>query len=169
MTDPGAFADPEAAEGLRAVRHPGDRRTALRHLRQAGRERRGRRRRAPGNGFVDVYTHDGKLLDAARSQRGALNSPWGMALAPKGFGAFGGDLLVGNFGDGRINAFNPKTGQFARPARDRRRQAARRSTACGRSSSATARDRQRPNTLLFTAGPDGEAHGLFGELTASTP
>ena len=43
---------------------------------------------------------------------GQLNSPWGLAIAPATFGAFGGDLLVGNFGDGRINAFDPNTGAF---------------------------------------------------------
>ena len=46
------------------------------------------------------------------ASHGALNSPWGLAIAPPGFGDFSGDLLVGNFGDGTINAFNPKNDHF---------------------------------------------------------
>jgi uncharacterized protein (TIGR03118 family) len=58
----------------------------------------------PGHGFVDIYTNTGFLVDRVAS-RGALNSPWGLALAPAGFGPFGGRLLVGNFGDGLIHAY----------------------------------------------------------------
>ncbi len=65
----------------------------------------------PGNGYVVVYDANGNLLNTLISQ-GALNSPWGLAVAPAGFGSFGGDLLVGNFGDGSINAFNLSTGAF---------------------------------------------------------
>jgi len=64
---------------------------------------------APGNGFVDVFDFNGNLLSHLISN-GVLNSPWGLALAPAGFGAFPGALLVGNFGDGTINAFNPASG-----------------------------------------------------------
>src|SRR5438105_11411572 len=60
--------------------------------------------KGPGNGFVDVFNTSGALLRRFAS-RGALNSAWGLALAPAGFGNFHGDLLVGDFGDGRINAF----------------------------------------------------------------
>jgi uncharacterized protein (TIGR03118 family) len=63
----------------------------------------------PGNGFVDVFDFNGNLLSHLISN-GALNSPWGVALAPPAFGAFPGALLVGNFGDGTINAFDPSTG-----------------------------------------------------------
>jgi uncharacterized protein (TIGR03118 family) len=65
----------------------------------------------PGKGFVDVFDVHGNLEQRLAS-RGPLNSPWGLALAPAGFGKFGGDVLVGNFGDGHINAFDPTTGQF---------------------------------------------------------
>jgi uncharacterized protein (TIGR03118 family) len=61
-----------------------------------------------GLGFVDVYDLDGNLIQEAIVQ-GSLNAPWGVAIAPSGFGSFGGDLLVGNFGDGVINAFDPNT------------------------------------------------------------
>src|SRR5206468_5571379 len=57
-----------------------------------------------GLGFVDAFDMDGNLLVRV-SQRGQLNAPWGLALAPASFGRFGGDLLVGNFGDGHINAY----------------------------------------------------------------
>jgi uncharacterized protein (TIGR03118 family) len=62
-----------------------------------------------GNGFVDVYDFNGNLLNRLISN-GALNSPWGVAIAPAGWGAFGGNLLVGNFGDGTINAFDATSG-----------------------------------------------------------
>ena len=64
-----------------------------------------------GNGFVDEFNLDGSHLQRVASG-GALNSPWGLAIAPPGFGDFSGDLLVGNFGDGTINAFNPKNDHF---------------------------------------------------------
>jgi hypothetical protein len=62
-----------------------------------------------GHGFIDVYDTNGHLLNRLVSQ-GVLNSPWGLALAPSNFGVFSNDLLVGNFGDGTINAFDITTG-----------------------------------------------------------
>jgi uncharacterized protein (TIGR03118 family) len=62
-----------------------------------------------GNGFVDVFDFNGTLLKRLVSN-GVLNSPWGVAIAPAGWGAFGGALLVGNFGNGQINAFDITTG-----------------------------------------------------------
>jgi uncharacterized protein (TIGR03118 family) len=59
---------------------------------------------APTGGYVDEFDLDGKLV-ARVAHKGALNAPWGLVLAPRSFGRFGGDLLVGNFGDGRINAY----------------------------------------------------------------
>ena len=64
-----------------------------------------------GLGFVDVYSVDGVLIKHLVS-RGPLNEPWGLVIAPKAFGPFGGKLLVGNLGNGLINAFNPTTGKF---------------------------------------------------------
>ena len=61
-----------------------------------------------GMGRLDVFSLDGRLLDRAAGH-GQLNAPWGLAIAPAGFGTFSGDLLVGNFGDGRIHAFDPST------------------------------------------------------------
>jgi uncharacterized protein (TIGR03118 family) len=65
----------------------------------------------PGHGIVDVFDLQGNFLQRLISN-GPLNSPWGMAIAPTGFGNFGNDLLIGNFGDGSINAFDPSTGNF---------------------------------------------------------
>jgi uncharacterized protein (TIGR03118 family) len=59
---------------------------------------------SPTGGYVDEFDRDGRLV-AHVARKGALNAPWGLALAPRSFGRFGGDLLVGNFGDGRINAY----------------------------------------------------------------
>jgi uncharacterized protein (TIGR03118 family) len=64
----------------------------------------------PGNGYVSVFDQSGNMIAHLIAQ-GPLNSPWGMALAPSSFGNFGGALLVGNFGDGLINAFDPTSGK----------------------------------------------------------
>ncbi len=64
-----------------------------------------------GNGYVDEFDMNGNFLKRLISA-GVLNSPWGLAKAPAGFGDLSGDLLVGNFGDGRINTFDPSTGAF---------------------------------------------------------
>jgi uncharacterized protein (TIGR03118 family) len=114
-----------------------------------------------GHGFVDVYSKGGKLLDRL-VKRGALNSPWGIAMAPKGFGGASGDLLIGNFGDGWINAYNPKTGAYIGAMKN----------AMGKPISIDGLWALEfgngvigtPKTLLFTAGPNDEQHGLFGDI-----
>jgi uncharacterized protein (TIGR03118 family) len=65
-----------------------------------------------GNGYVDVFNLDGTLNRRLVSQGGEINSPWGLAIAPASFHEFAGDLLVGNFGDGTISAFDDLTGAF---------------------------------------------------------
>ena len=67
---------------------------------------------APTGGYVDEFDSEGRLLVHV-ARLGALNAPWGMALAPRGFGRFGGDLLIANFGDGRINAYRRTAGGWA--------------------------------------------------------
>jgi len=120
----------------------------------------------PGNGFVDVFNADGRLLRRLAS-RGALNSPWGVALAPPSFGSAAGDILVGNFGNGRIHAFRMRgdddAGRFAGTLSDTNGRAividglwALEFGNDGAAGPST--------TLFFTAGPGGEAHGLFGSL-----
>jgi uncharacterized protein (TIGR03118 family) len=115
----------------------------------------------PGNGFVDVFDTDGQLLQRFAS-RGALNSPWGVARASFAFGRFSGDILVGNFGNGKINAFD-SDGNFLGTLRDRKGKAIvidglwTLTLGGGRNSSSS--------TLYFTAGPNDETDGLFGTIT----
>jgi uncharacterized protein (TIGR03118 family) len=133
--------------------------------------------RAPGNGILDVFDMTGALLGRLVTQ-GPLNSPWGMAIAPAGFGDFGGMLLVGNFGDGMIHAFDPNSGVLA-------------GTLMGVATPATSTGSPiviqglwslvfgnggrggDSGTLYFTAGIPGtsgeplESHGLFGSIQAS--
>src|SRR5205807_8806251 len=66
---------------------------------------------AVGNGYVDVFNPEGTLSKRLIS-RGSLNSPWAVVLAPAGFGSAGGKILVGNFGDGLIGAYDASTGSF---------------------------------------------------------
>jgi uncharacterized protein (TIGR03118 family) len=117
-----------------------------------------------GKGLVDVYDTGGHFLKRLVSH-GALNAPWGMALAPSGFGGFGGALLVGNFGDGRIHAYNPDTGAFLGTIRRPNGHAVvidgLWALMFGNGTSAGS------TTLLFSAGPDDEAHGLFGSITST--
>jgi len=114
-----------------------------------------------GHGFVDVFTPDGALVKRLVT-RGVLDSPWGLALAPDGFGHFGGDLLVGNFGNGRINAFDPRSGEFKGQLR----------TAGGHPLTIDGLwglrfgngNAAKTGELLFSAGPDDESHGLLGKI-----
>jgi uncharacterized protein (TIGR03118 family) len=120
-------------------------------------------------GFVDEFDTSGHLIQRVAS-RGMLNSPWGLAVAPSSFGRFGGDLLVGNFGDGRINAFRP-VGHRRFRSDGQLRDAQNRPIAIdGLWGLAAGNDGMAgpSSTLFFTAGPHGEADGLFGTLTAST-
>jgi uncharacterized protein (TIGR03118 family) len=131
----------------------------------------------PGNGFVDAYDTSGNLIRRVASA-GELNSPWGLALAPDDFGRFSGDLLVGNFGNGRIHAFDPtqltSAGEFT--AVGLLHSAAGRpikidglwALQFGHGTTATSANGL-TNTLFFTAGPADEEHGLFGSLVSVQP
>ena len=118
---------------------------------------------SPGNGFVDVFDTNGNLIQRLASH-GTLNSPWGLTLAPEGFGRFGKDLLVGNFGDGRINAFEPDTGAFRGQLKDQRGNPITIDDlwALGFGNGGLAGP---TDTLFFTAGINDEADGLFGTIT----
>ncbi len=115
-----------------------------------------------GHGFVDVYSTTGHFIKRLVS-RGHLDSPWGLQLAPMGFGKYGGDLLVGNFGNGRINAYDAQTGRFEGVLRGTNGKPiwidGLWGLQFGNGVAAT------PMTLLFTAGPAHEMHGLVGSLT----
>jgi uncharacterized protein (TIGR03118 family) len=119
----------------------------------------------PGHGFVDLYSPSGRLLHRL-IERGKLNSPWGMVMAPsKGFGKFSGDLLVGNFGDGRINAYQ-SDGEFAGTLRDDDGRALANEGLWGLSFG-NGGAAGPTTTLFFTAGINREADGLFGAIAAS--
>jgi uncharacterized protein (TIGR03118 family) len=120
-----------------------------------------------GLGFVDEFNTSGDLI-ARVAQRGLLNAPWGLAWAPDNFGKFGGDLLVGNFGDGRINAFHQwSTGLFT-PAGQLRTGGGDRVEIDGlwALEFGTGGTAGPTNSLFFTAGPNDESDGLFGNITA---
>jgi uncharacterized protein (TIGR03118 family) len=121
--------------------------------------------KGPGRGFIDIYSPTGRLLHRLAS-RGRLDSPWGMTLAPKGFGPFAGQLLVGNFGDGRINVFSPRSGRSEGPLRSESGRPIEIDGLWGLlfGNSATGG----PHTLLFSAGINDEADGLLGAIH-STP
>ncbi len=122
----------------------------------------------PGNGYVDVYDLNGNFLQRLASN-GPLNSPWGLTLAPAGFGNFGGDLLVGNFGDGTIDVFNAASGSFIDVLKDKNGNAIDIPGLWGLEFGNGASGGN-VNTLYFTAGipgPDAlEDHGLFGSIDA---
>ena len=97
-----------------------------------------------------------------------LNSPWGLAIAPSTWGRLAGDLLVGNFGDGAINVFDPVTGDWRGGLKTETGEPLRIDGLWGLryGNGGSGGD---PNTLFFTAGPDDEANGLFGSLTQVHP
>ena len=115
-----------------------------------------------GLGYVDVFDPNGNLIDRVAS-KGPLNAPWGLALAPAGFGTFSGNLLVGNFGDGRINAFDLATGESLGGLQDANGQPI---TIEGLWGLAFGNGflGQSVNSLFFTAGSNGEADGLYGRI-----
>src|SRR5581483_5092094 len=129
----------------------------------------GRDQEGVGNGFVRKFNTNGVRDLTFGINNGALNSPWGVAIAPPSFGIFGGALLVGNFGDGNpsIHAYNPTTGAFLGTLQDE-------------SGNGTVIDELWAlafgnggaggdvNTLYFTAGTGEEEHGLFGKLNPTT-
>jgi uncharacterized protein (TIGR03118 family) len=118
----------------------------------------------PG-GYVDVFNTDG-TFSKRLTTGGALEAPWGITLAPSTFGSFANDVLVGNFGNGEINAYDPTTGAFV-------------GTIDGANGLPIVNDflwaldfrtggaNDNPNALYFTAGINGEQAGLFGDITVA--
>ena len=102
----GKFIDPTMPAGLCSVRHRGVEGPVVRHLRHAGCARCMTKSRVPA-WVTSTYSISTATSSAALHRRASLNAPWGIALAPAGFGALEGDLLIGNFGDGTINIFAP--------------------------------------------------------------
>ena len=165
VATPGGFADPSLPDGYApfGIEAIGSRIFVTYAPREVGGtdEQAGQ-----GHGIVDVFSPDGWLLGRV-AQHGQLNAPWGLAVAPSTFGRFAGDLLVGNFGDGTINAYEElANGHFEHRGQLR--------TASGEPVTIdglwalefglSARSGG-TDTLFFTAGPDGESAGLFGSIT----
>jgi uncharacterized protein (TIGR03118 family) len=119
-----------------------------------------------GHGFVDEYDAMGNLMGRVAT-RGALDSPWGLAMAPADFEPASGALLVGNFGNGKVNAFRMSGGSwnYAGKLRMANGDAVKIDGlwALGFGNGAASGP---TNSLYFTAGPDDESHGLFGTITA---
>jgi uncharacterized protein (TIGR03118 family) len=131
----------------------------------------GRNQPGRGLGFVDVFNRFGQL-ERRLASHGTLNSPWGFEIAPASFGAFAGDLLVGNFGDGRIHAFRKGEDGWEEHGvmKGTDHQPIEIDGLWGigfGNNNGTNNGAAGPTTtLFFAAGPDDETHGLFGSITA---
>ncbi|MDQ6829014.1 MAG: TIGR03118 family protein [Gemmatimonadota bacterium] len=112
-----------------------------------------------GNGYVDIFNTDGTLSKRLISN-GRLNSPWGLALAPSTFGSAAGAILVGNFGDGLIGAYDAATGTFLGFLHDAANAPITIGGLWGLMFSPVAGS----TSLYFSAGPSGETHGLIGTI-----
>jgi uncharacterized protein (TIGR03118 family) len=167
VNDPGAFVDPMLPSGFApfGIAEIGGKIFVSYAKQDADREDEVA---GQGLGFVDAFSPSGVFLQRI-ANRGQLNAPWGMAMAPAGFGAFGGDLLVGNFGDGEINAYQPQaTGTYERVGALKDVDGkpilidGLWALAFGKGTA----NNGPTDTLFFTAGPDDETHGLFGTIRA---
>jgi uncharacterized protein (TIGR03118 family) len=123
-----------------------------------------------GLGFVDAFDTAGTLLSKV-AIHGQLNAPWGLASAPTSFGRFGGDLLVGNFGDGNINAYKPILGGALFVPQGQLRTTDGNIIAIDglwalEFGNGNLTNNGPTDTLFFTAGPNDESNGLFGSITA---
>jgi uncharacterized protein (TIGR03118 family) len=164
---PGAFVDPMlpkhyAPFGIQTI---GDRVFVTYAKQQPGSidEAHGR-----GRGIVDAYDLDGNFLGRV-AQHGQLNAPWGLAMAPASFGRFGGDLLVGNFGDGEINAYAQlANGRFEHRGTLRLNHHKLSIDGLWALEFGNAGLNGDPQTLFFTAGLNDEADGLFGTITPTS-
>jgi uncharacterized protein (TIGR03118 family) len=123
----------------------------------------------PGQAYVDEFTPDGQLVARvvnSGKKNAPLNAPWGLAVAPASFNVFAGDLLVGNFGNGRISAYAQRGNTWVYKGQLRLGDGTPIAIdglwaiAFGNGSAAGPTD-----TLYFLAGPSGEQHGLFGSIT----
>ncbi len=121
-----------------------------------------------GLGLIDVFDLNGQFISRLVTVGKELNAPWGMALAPADFGTLSNALLVGNFGDGKVNGYDPASGAFVG------------TLMTGTSTPFAApglwgiafgndADNQPHNTLFYAAGPGNETHGLYGRVDVGTP
>jgi uncharacterized protein (TIGR03118 family) len=120
---------------------------------------------APGNGFVSLFDANGNFVRRVISQ-GSLNSPWGLVTASANFGQFSNDLLVGNFGDGKINAFDPSTGNLIGTLNDANGNALVNGSLWELVFDPTGQTGAK-DTLYFSAGLVNEGDGLFGAIAVA--
>jgi len=118
-----------------------------------------------GLGVVNEFDAAGHLLRRI-AQHGQLNAPWGVALAPATFGKFAGDLLIGNFGDGTISAYDLRTGNFRGQLKGADHRVLKLDGLWGMAFGNDLNN-QPKSTLFFAAGPDDENHGMYGAITPS--
>jgi len=122
-----------------------------------------------GFGMVDVFDGTGKLVKELIPVGGVLNAPWGMAVAPAGFGAFGGDLLVADFGDGRINVFDPTSGKMLGTLTDSLTNQPIHIPGLWGIAFGNGALNQSATTLYYAAGPDMKTQGLYGAIATAAP
>lgn len=122
----------------------------------------------PGTGIVDVFDTSGNLVRRLINNGGALDSPWGLAIVPAGFGAFEGALLVGNFGDGTINAFDPTTGTLLGTLTDSRGNPFV-NDGLWALQFGNGGNGGLPDVLYLTAGLNDEENGLFAAIQLPEP
>ena len=129
--------------------------------------------KGPGRGLLDIFDADGTMLRRVVREGGQLNSPWGMVIAPPNFGKFSRALLVGNFGDGSINAYDVLTGKwlgaFARPNGDQLFISGLWGLTFEKEEVPGSECNFQAQRLYFTAGPNGESNGLVGVLRPVSP
>src|ERR1700722_976262 len=119
-----------------------------------------------GSGFVDLFSASGTMIRRITSDS-HLNAPWGVVVPPAGFGSLAGDLLVGNFGDGAINAYNFSTGAFVDQIKDSGGAAIVNASLWDMVFGTGGAQTGDPNTMYITAGLANEMHGLFAAITAN--
>jgi uncharacterized protein (TIGR03118 family) len=121
----------------------------------------------PGTGFVDLFNTSGAMISRITSDS-HLNAPWGVVVPPAGFGgSLAGDLLVGNFGDGAINAYNFSTGAFIDQMKDSTGTPIINGSLWDMVFGGGGAQSGDPNTMYITAGLNNEMHGLFAAITAN--
>ena len=160
-TLPGSFTDPNLPTGYGpfGIQTIGDRI----YVAYAQRETGGNDEvKGAGLGVVDVYDTAGNMVKRLVTG-GALNAPWGLAMAPSNFGDFSNALLVGNFGDGKINAYNATTGAFIGTLQKSDHTPIVIDGLWG-IAFGNGVNNQPTNTLFYTAGPGDEAHGAYGRI-----